>query len=97
MLKSPKIGPQRAPWDLIACGPQGQGPFRLVLYYAQGAITEYFPDIATAFRAIDAAEKGPAAGLDTVVPDKLMIEIPEDQELVKQCFREEAWANAARH
>ena len=92
-----KARPPRAPWDLIACGPRGQGPFRLVLYYAHGTLTQYFQDIATAFRAIDEAEQGPGVCTDTVVPDKRMIELPEDRELVKQCFREEAWANGARH
>ena len=84
----------RARWDLVACGPEGDGPFRLVVYYAHALIIEYFPDLATAFRAIEDAEKAPVSA---VVPDKQLIEIPDDQELARQWLTEEAWAVAARH
>jgi hypothetical protein len=92
--ESPRHSGHPSYWDLLACGPKGEGPFRLVLYHAHGSITEYFQDVETAFRAIEDAERAPA---DPVVPDRLMLEVADDRELVKQCFREEAWASAARH
>jgi hypothetical protein len=88
---------RRAPWDLTACGVDGHGPFRLELHYANGSITEYFHDVATAFRAIEDSEKHPGVNPAAVVPGRLMIEIPDDVDLVKQCFSEDAWASGARH
>ena len=86
-----------AAWNLTACGPDGNGPFRLVLYYAHGSVTEYFHDVAKAFCAIEAAEKHPGAKADRFAANRLMIEIPGDVDLVKQFLSEEAWANGARH
>ena len=94
MLNTSTPQSRRARWDLIACGPEGEGPFRLVVYYAHALIVEYFPDMATAFRAIEDAEKAPVSA---VVPDRQLIEIPDDRELARQCLTEEAWAGAARH
>jgi hypothetical protein len=88
--------PRRAPWDLIACGPEGDGPFRLVLYYPHGSITEYFPDVETAFRAIETAEQSSVTG-ETLMANKTLIGVPGEMELVKEFFREEAWASGARH
>jgi hypothetical protein len=65
-----------------------------VVYYAHALIIEYFADMATAFRAIEDAEK---ATVSAVVPDRQLIEIPDDRELARQCFTEETWAGAARH
>ena len=81
-------------WDLVACGPAGSGPFRLVLYYPHSTIIEYFQDIDSAFGAIEHAEKGPSPD---VVPDRQILEIPSDRELALQYLREETWAGAARH
>jgi len=81
-------------WELLACGPRGEGPFLLVLDFANACITEYFQDVATAVRAIEDAERGPA---DPLVPDRPMIKFADDTDLVKQCFREETWAGGARH
>lgn len=89
--------PRRNAWDLTACGPNGDGPFRLELYFPHGSITEYFNDMATAFRAIEDMEKRPSANSDQLVPNRLMIEIPDDVVLMKQCFSEEVWASGRRH
>ena len=94
MLTTSTPQSRRARWDLVACGPEGEGPFRLAIYYAHALTIEYFPDMATAFRAIEDAEKAPVCA---VVPDRQLIEIPDDRELARQCFGEEAWASAARH
>ena len=67
-----------------------------MVYYAHGLIIEYFPDMATAFRAIEDAEKTPASA-SLVVPNRQIIEVPGDQDLARQCLTEEAWAGAARH
>jgi len=79
----------------MACGPDGGGPFRLVVHYADCSITEYFHQVAAAFRVIENAEKRPRAKAASLVSNRRMIEIPDD--LVKQCFNEEAWANGLRH
>ena len=65
-----------------------------MLHYAHGAIIEYFLDLVSAFDAIEAAEKGAARRL---VPDRQMIDIPGERELLTQCCLEEVWASAARH
>jgi len=87
--------PNRAPWELMACGPDGSGPFRLVVHYADCSVTEYFHDVADAFHVIEDAEKRPGAKAAPLVSNRLLIEIPDD--LVKQCFNEEGWANGLRH
>jgi hypothetical protein len=96
MLNASAGQSRRAPWDLIACGPEGDGPFRLVLYYPHGSITEYFPDVATAFRAIEIAEQS-SVTTGTIVANRTLIGVPGETELVRQFFTEEAWAGGARH
>jgi len=85
------------PWELFACGPDGQGPFRLVLYFPHGSITEYFNDIHSAFHAIEMAECRLDLKNETLVPNRLLIDIPDDVDLVRHCFSEETWAGGARH
>jgi hypothetical protein len=97
MVNASIAQPRHIPWDLTACGADGQGPFRLVLHFSHGSITEYFLDVSTAFRAIENAEKRPAAKIGEMVPNRMLLAIPNDVDLVKHCFREEAWANGARH
>ena len=84
-------------WDLRACGPNGTGPFRLVIHYDRGSITEYFQDIDKALLAIEAVEPGPAGRAELIAANQLMIEIPCAADLRKQFFSEEVWANGARH
>ena len=86
-----------ASWDLTACGPDGSGPFRLVLRNAEGSITEYFHDVDKAFCAIEAAERCPAGRTETVAADRSMLVLPRGVGLMKQFLSEEAWASGARH
>jgi len=81
-------------WDLFACGPAGDAPFRLTLHYAHTSIIEYFLDLPSVFSAIELAEKGSA---DFLVPDRQLIAIPDERELIEQCCLEEVWAHAERH
>ena len=48
MLTFFMAGPDLVRWELVALGPHGNGPFRLVIHHAQGSIVEYFPDVAEA-------------------------------------------------
>ncbi len=41
-------GPDLVSWDLTALGPQGSGPFRLVVQHENGCITEHFDTVASA-------------------------------------------------
>jgi CheY-like chemotaxis protein len=41
-------GPDLVTWDLTALGPQGDGPFRLVINHASGVITEHFDTVTGA-------------------------------------------------
>lgn len=41
-------GPDLVSWDLTAVGPQGSGPFRLVIHHAAGSITEHFDTVSGA-------------------------------------------------
>jgi CheY-like chemotaxis protein len=41
-------GPDLVTWDLTAHGPQGTGPFRLVVHHATGSITEHFDTVTGA-------------------------------------------------
>jgi len=94
MGNRPAIQSRMAFWDLVACGPAGDGPFRLVIYYTHGAVVAYFQELDAAFRAIENAEKGPPSD---VIPDRQLLQIPDERELAMQCLREETWAVAARH
>jgi CheY-like chemotaxis protein len=41
-------GPELVTWELTALGPEGEGPYRLVVHHSSGAITEYFDAVAEA-------------------------------------------------
>jgi len=41
-------GPDLVRWDLTALGPQGTGPFRLLVQHATGSITEHFEAVTDA-------------------------------------------------
>ena len=41
-------GPDLVSWDLTALGPQGDGPFRLVVHHAAGSISEHFDTVTGA-------------------------------------------------
>ena len=41
-------GPDLVSWDLTALGPQGTGPFCLVVHHATGSITEHFDTVTGA-------------------------------------------------
>jgi CheY-like chemotaxis protein len=41
-------GPDLVSWDLTARGPQGGGPFRLIVHHAAGSITEHFDTVTGA-------------------------------------------------
>ena len=88
---------ERILWDLIACGPNGSGPFRLALHYSLGSITEYFQDVNSALHAVETAEKRVDSTPNPALPNKLMVGVAGHAELVKFCFSEEAWASEARH
>ncbi len=83
-----------AQWDLVACGRDGDGPFRLEVHYSHGSITEYFQNIASVFHAIEEAER---CAEPVIAPDRRLNDIPGDQELTRQFVREEVWASAPRH
>ncbi|HEY3045295.1 MAG TPA: response regulator [Vicinamibacterales bacterium] len=48
MLNFFMAGPDLVSWDLTALGPQGDGPFRLVVHHAAGSITEHFDTVTGA-------------------------------------------------
>ena len=48
MLNFFLAGPDLVNWDLTALGPQGDGPFRLVVHHAAGTITEHFDTVRAA-------------------------------------------------
>ena len=48
MLNFFLAGPDLVGWDLTALGPQGDGPFRLVVHHAAGCITEHFDTVTGA-------------------------------------------------
>jgi CheY-like chemotaxis protein len=48
MLNFFLAGPDLVSWDLTALGPQGDGPFRLVVHHAAGSITEHFDTVSGA-------------------------------------------------
>ena len=48
MLNFFMAGPDLVSWDLTALGPQGDGPFRLVVHHATGSITEHFDTVTGA-------------------------------------------------
>ena len=48
MLNFFMAGPDLVSWDLTALGPQGSGPFRLVIHHAAGSITEHFDTVTGA-------------------------------------------------
>jgi CheY-like chemotaxis protein len=48
MLNFFMAGPDLVTWDLTAHGPQGSGPFRLVVHHAAGSITEHFDTVTGA-------------------------------------------------
>jgi CheY-like chemotaxis protein len=48
MLNFFMAGPDLVSWDLKALGPQGYGPFRLVVRHAAGTITEHFDTVTGA-------------------------------------------------
>lgn len=41
-------GPDRVRWELVALGPHGNGPFRLVIHHSSGLIVEYFDEVKEA-------------------------------------------------
>ena len=45
MLNFFMAGPELVSWDLTALGPQGGGPFKLVIHHSAGAITEHFDSV----------------------------------------------------
>jgi CheY-like chemotaxis protein len=48
MLNFFLAGPELVTWDLTAIGPQGDGPFRLVVHHSSGSITEHFDSVTGA-------------------------------------------------
>ena len=48
MLNVFMAGPDRVRWELVALGPHGNGPFRLVIHHSSGLIVEYFDDVTRA-------------------------------------------------
>lgn len=48
MLTFFMAGPDMVRWELVALGPHGNGPYRLIIHHAHGSIVEYFPDVAQA-------------------------------------------------
>ena len=48
MLNFFMAGPELVWWDLVALGPGGTSPHRLVIHHSAGAITEYFDDATRA-------------------------------------------------
>ena len=48
MLNAFMAGPEFVRWELHALGPQGNGPFRLVIHHSQGIIVEYFDNVTEA-------------------------------------------------
>ena len=48
MLSFFMAGPEFVSWDLTALGPEGTGPFRLVVHHASGSITEHFDTVTGA-------------------------------------------------
>jgi len=70
LLNAFMAGPECVRWELTALGPQGNGPFRLVIRHARGAITEYFEDVTHALlrqselEALLVAARGMAAPTD---------------------------------
>jgi CheY-like chemotaxis protein len=48
MLNFFMAGSDLVSWDLTALGPQGDGPFRLVVHHAAGSITEHFDTVTGA-------------------------------------------------
>ncbi len=48
MLNFFLAGPDLVSWDLTALGPQGDGPFRLVVRHSAGTITEHFDTVTGA-------------------------------------------------
>lgn len=48
MLNFFMAGPDLVSWDLTALGPQGDGPFRLVVHHAAGSIAEHFDTVTGA-------------------------------------------------
>ena len=45
MLNFFRAGPDLVSWGLTALGPQGSGPYRLVVHHAAGSITEQFDTV----------------------------------------------------
>src|SRR5205085_1105123 len=41
-------GPDLVTWELTALGPDGDGPFRLVVHHSAGRITEFFDSVTGA-------------------------------------------------
>ena len=48
MLNFFMAGPDLVSWDLTALGPQGSGPFRLIIRHAAGHIIEHFDSVTGA-------------------------------------------------
>jgi CheY-like chemotaxis protein len=48
MLNFFMAGPDLVSWELTALGPEGTGPFRLVVHHAAGSITEHFDTVTGA-------------------------------------------------
>jgi CheY-like chemotaxis protein len=67
-------GPDLVSWDLTALGPQGSGPFRLVVHHAAGSITEHFDTVTGALirqgqlEALLVAARGASQPYDVKAP-----------------------------
>src|SRR5947209_6440785 len=48
MLNFFMAGPDLVSWELTALGPEGTGPFQLVVHHAAGSITEHFDTVTGA-------------------------------------------------
>jgi hypothetical protein len=48
MLTYFMAGPDLVRWELVALGPNGNGPFRLFIHHAHGSIVEYFANVSDA-------------------------------------------------
>jgi len=70
-------------WDLIALGPQGDGPFRLTVHHAAGTITEHFDTVTGALVRQAELESLLVAARGAVEPyDVKALPMPESKPVV---------------
>jgi CheY-like chemotaxis protein len=83
MLNFFLAGPDLVSWDLVALGPQGDGPFRLTVHHAAGVITEHFDTVTAALIRQGQLEALLVAARGTAEPyDVKPLPAPESQSVV---------------